>query len=183
MKNLDFMLDLETYGDVHDSVIVQIGCVSFDRTTGEVFEKFKINVNPATCEAVGLRKTEGTMDWWAKQSKEARDSISRTPLVSIEQSLLALSMFVGDQEDEREAYDSILWSHATFDPVILGNAYKAVGLIMPFKFWNIRDLRTLVDLAGVNYLSKIRKGVYHDALDDCLFQVEYAVECFDKLRG
>lgn len=68
---------------------------------------------------------------------------------------------------------------ATFDPVILENAYRAVGMKAWWKFSNVRDTRTLFDLANYRYVAK--GG--HDALDDAMNQVKAVQEAYQKLKG
>lgn len=70
-----------------------------------------------------------------------------------------------------DEFDISVWSHATFDPPILQNAYNKVGLQTPIHYrWN-RDIRTLCELSGVEKTEV--KGVAHNALDDCINQAEY----------
>ena len=37
----------------------------------------------------------------------------------------------------------------------------------------MRDVRTAVDLLGINPKEFTRDGTYHNALDDCLHQIKY----------
>lgn len=74
-----------------------------------------------------------------------------------------------------------IWSHATFDFVIVQETLKALRL-PPLSYKAARDIRTLVDLSGVQYKKRPRPGVHHDALHDCVFQVGYCVEAFKQLQ-
>lgn len=62
---------------------------------------------------------------------------------------------------------------STFDITILEAWFNAVGVRCPWKFWNVRDVRTAVDLLGINPKEFTRDGTYHNALDDCLHQIKY----------
>jgi len=71
--------------------------------------------------------------------------------------------------------------HADFDIPILANAYRVLGQRLPFHYRYIRDIRTLVDLSKLPY-NKPDKPKDHNALNDCLYQVKYCVECFNTLK-
>lgn len=81
----------------------------------------------------------------------------------------------------------MVWGNgATFDNVILGNAYKATRLRQPWFFANDRDVRTIVDLGrqlrGIDPKKDLElEGVAHNALDDAKFQVRYVSEIFKAL--
>jgi hypothetical protein len=174
------MLDLETYSAKSNAVIVQIGATAFDPQTGKIQSEFKLNVDPQSCVDAGLHLDTGTIDWWLKQSKEAQASITDdSDRKSISKALEMYSNWVKGVMPYRGAR---VWCHATFDFVILNNAFQATGIKPPYSHTAARDLRTIVDLAKVNYYNKPRKGTYHDALDDCKFQVEYLMDCFKNLK-
>jgi exodeoxyribonuclease VIII len=59
---------------------------------------------------------------------------------------------------------------ASFDNVILGEAYKRCGLKVPWNFWNDRCLRTLMDIGGVKSY-ELPQDKKHNALYDCYRQI------------
>lgn len=171
MKHVDLMVDLETFATGPDALIVQIGACYFDRVTGEIFETFKANINPSG-ESVGQVDVHTVM-WWLKQSKAAQESILAEPRVEFKKALQDFKDF--------SSRANCIWSHATFDFVILQNSFKRCG-IRQFNYKSARDIRTLVDLAG-QIPQQTRDGVHHDALDDAIFQVKYCVACLNKITG
>jgi len=84
-------------------------------------------------------------------------------------SLLAFSEFYNGNAN--------VWCHTTFDIPILVNAYKVCSLSLPFDYKKSRDIRTLVALSGITVDTK-QQGKTHNALDDCLFQIRYCMDCF-----
>ena len=168
----DIMLDLETLGTQHDAMIVQIGACYFDRETGDIGEKFKANIVYDHDEK-RFSIEQGTVMWWLQQSEEARNSISGDAF--------PLETVLRDLHDFLDRDDTNLWSHTTFDMPILANAFDAIGLKLPIPYRRMRDLRTLVDLAD-HHSKAPRVGTHHDALDDALYQVVYAVEAMNKLK-
>jgi len=143
-----------------------------------------------------------TIEWWLAQSKEAQKSILKKPRQSIQGVLTDLSTFIKNNwaiihngketfKNGKGSYTTIdglfeskdikLWCHATFDEPVLSNAYNKAGVIEPWHFRGVRDLRTIVDLANYDVYGNENTGIVHDALDDCKFQIKYTVECIKKL--
>lgn len=168
----DLMVDLETFGNGKNACIVQIGACYFNRTTGEIGETFKFNID--------ARGSNGDLDpdtvyWWLSQSKEAIASITADPKEPLERVMNEFNDFAQGAKK--------IWSHATFDFVILQETFRRLKIKPKFRYTVARDIRTLTDLANVTFSKVTREGLHHDALDDCKFQVKYCVECFNKIKG
>lgn len=170
----DVMLDIETLGNGKNAMIVQIGAVYFDRD-GNLGETFKVNIDARSVEKSGGEFDANTVYWWLSQSREAINSILEEPKVDIKIALENVNAFL-------EKADAI-WSHATFDFVILTETFKRLGIKTRFHYRACRDIRTLTDLAKVNTknFALARHGIHHDALDDCIFQIKYCAESFKRL--
>ena len=67
-----------------------------------------------------------------------------------------------------------------FDFIILENAYKICNLLVPWKFWSLRDCRTVYDLANTK-LSSIGE-TKHNSLDDCYNQILCLRKSLKKLK-
>jgi hypothetical protein len=177
---IDVMVDLETLGSGANSVIVQIGAVTFDRYSGKIFDRFLINIDPESSVKKGFEIEPNTVLWWMQQPEEARKVVFNAEKIDVEMALHQLNGYFRGREHAN------VWSHATFDFVLLMHHYQKLGIKAPFHYRGARDIRTLADLAGFDYKTlkdKPRVGVKHTALEDCLFQIEYCVECFKSLRG
>jgi 3' exoribonuclease, RNase T-like len=73
-----------------------------------------------------------------------------------------------------------VWSHGSnFDTVILENAYRLIGGSPWWDYKNVRDTRTLFDVAGCTYTAK--GG--HDALEDARNQAEAVQKAYQQLKG
>jgi hypothetical protein len=164
MKNI--MVDLETFGKNNHSVIISIGAVEFDHTgLGSTFYKA---VDPQSCVDFGLKLDVETVLWWMKQSEAARIVFNQQPR-PLDQALQDFSdwvkMVAGNTAE--------VWGNgATFDNVILANAYAAVGLPKPWPYWADRCYRTLKNLYP--QITQDKLGVAHNALDDALYQAAHA---------
>ena len=169
----DIMVDIETLGTDNNAVITQIGACYFDRYTGDIGEKLSVNIEIGSCLDKGLTVTSGSIKFWLERGEKATFLNGPT---SLSRGLSKFTQFIDKK--------AIMWSHATFDPVILASAYKAIGQGIPYLYKNLRDIRTLVDLSGIKYEKKKEEGdpKSHDALEDCLYQVEYCTKCFKALQ-
>ena len=170
----DVMVDIETLGAGLNPVIVQIGACYFDRKTGYIGEKFKVNIDPVDAQRMGGILDADTVTWWLNQSREAQKSITADPKVSLVGALQAFQEFVKSADN--------IWSHATFDFVILNQVMRNVNVgKLPFR--KARDIRTLVELSNMDPTGLSRAGTHHDALDDCKHQVKYCYYAFQELKN
>jgi exodeoxyribonuclease VIII len=166
------MLDLETLGNNSQSPILSIGAVAFDPMGNQPVEKlpsFYCNVQLQSCFDAGLKPDASTVLWWFQQSEEARLAVTEPPVESLVNALCSFSAFFFERK--------FLWSHATFDVPILANAYRAIGVDLPWHYRAARDIRTLQELAEkLGYRRVDRPAgteVEHNALADARNQVYY----------
>lgn len=170
----DVMVDLETWGNGSDALVVQIGAVYFNRETGELGKDFKININAEDAVKSGAKIEPGTVYWWLRQEGKAQDSITTGQLYGEKYAFVKLNEFLENAE--------CIWSHATFDFPIMTSAMKRLDIKPSFLFKAARDIRTLLDMAQFSFHNVPRDGVHHDGLDDAKYQVKYCVMAMKKLR-
>jgi DNA polymerase III epsilon subunit-like protein len=162
---VDVMIDIETLGTTPGSAILSIGAVVFG--PDGLGDTFYAPILLQSCTAVDLTIDPNTIAWWMQQSDEARAAAFRTDADPIADVLEQFTCWYGLVGAERP------WCHgATFDVPLLDAAYKACGMKAPWRFYDVRDTRTLYDLAGV----KVNRstGTHHNALDDATAQAEAA---------
>lgn len=171
------MIDFETLGTGKNACVIQIGACYFDRLTGEIGDTFFCNVDPKSAIKSGAEMDADTVYWWMKQSEEARDSVMEPPREDIYTAFEALNEFLYNARH--------IWSHATFDFVIMSETLKRLSIRPNFKYISARDIRTLTDLADVRVDAQTfpREGIHHNGLDDCKYQVKYCVACFKALKN
>jgi len=159
---INVMIDLETYSTRSNAAIASIGAVKFEGN--EIIDKFYCTVDPATCKAAGLHFEKSTLEWWSKQSKEARDALLKDNL-PLEEALTNFEAWYGSKSLPT-------WGNgASFDNVIMENAYRALDRKRPWLPWEDRCYRTMNNLVKIP-IDK-REGVYHNALDDALTQTKH----------
>ena len=168
------MLDLEALGNGKNACIVQIGACYFDRDTGEIGETFKVNVCAHSATDSGAELDAQTVYWWLTQSREAIDSIVAQPRVDITVAMHDLNSFLSKAK--------CIWSHATFDFVIVTETFRRLRIKPLFSYSTCRDIRTLVDMAKLTIDKTERTGLHHDALADCEHQVKYCVKAFSNIK-
>lgn len=174
MKNV--MLDTETLGLRPGYAILSIAAIEFE-LDGQNDRQFYANIEPHSCVEAGLLRNPETMAWWSRQPDAAQKRLieSRQPLKDV------LENFVTWWKDVRPT--KVWCQGAAFDVPIVEAAMAAVGIEPPWKFWNVRDTRTLYDLADFDARTMNRAGEAHDATQDALFQIECVAAAYGKLRG
>lgn len=166
------MLDTETTGKRPGCPVLSIGAVVF--TPEGIEREFYVKATLLSCVALGLVSDQSTLDWWELQSPEARKEAFEGADMSISEALEYLSAWFVAVDAEH------MWCHgATFDAPILDAIYDKLGRPAPWKFYNVRDTRTLYDLSGIQ--PDRTKGVYHHALTDAKNQAEAAVRSLKAL--
>lgn len=168
MRRKHFMSDLETMDTTPNSAIVSIGLVYFDAE--KVLDQFYTPVSLASSLKAGLSKSQSTMDFWAKQSPEAR-SAWQTP--DAPELLDALTKLVRWMEGHSSKATTAIWGNgASFDVPILESAFRAVGADAPWNFWNHMCFRTVKSMFPT-VAAPVRGGTHHNALDDAVHQTEH----------
>lgn len=173
MSKKHVMVDLETLGRRAGCAILSIGAVYFDEE-GVGDESFYAVVSTKSCDAAGLHKDQDTVDWWEKQSPEARTVLDEASVAGMDlaDALDLFGVFVKGAK---------VWGNgADFDNAILYACYAAVGKEVPWKFWDSRCYRTLKGLFPT--VKFVRQGTYHNALDDARSQAEHASEILRSMK-
>lgn len=162
------MVDFETWSTMPNAAPRSIGAVVFT-SAGLTGEEFYINIDEADVKNLGLHFLQSTIDWWSKQSVEAREALE----VDKQTLLTALTKF---SQFVRETNGQYLWGNgADFDNPILRSCYEAIEADMPFKPYNGRCYRTVKGCKGVPKMDA-RCGTHHNALDDAKSQAVHLLE-------
>lgn len=179
----DVMLDIETLGNGSNAALVSIGAVGFDILTGELGTEFNMKIDIESSTQFGDMDAS-TIKWWFKQSNNAQQVFNERSFC-LKTVLVEFLKWLSDNFDEK--YVKVWGNGSGFDNVILANAYKATDIPIPWKHWNDRGVRTIVDLGRAikNIDPKATMefvGVQHDALDDAKHQAKYVSAIFQALK-
>ncbi|MEQ4972210.1 3'-5' exonuclease [Klebsiella pneumoniae] len=177
------MIDLETMGNKPNAPIVSIGAVFFDPSTGELGEEFYRVVSLKSSVDGGAVPDPDTIMWWMQQSGEARNAICDEGALAISAALIKLNTYILDNCSPDNVQ---VWGNgATFDNVILRSSYDREFIPCIWKFWNDRDVRTIVELGraiGINPRRDIPfDGDKHNALADAKHQAKYVSAIWQRL--
>lgn len=157
------MVDTETLGTRPGAIILS---VAFVRFTDEAH--CTLNLSVPDQQALGLESDPDTVAWWNRQTPEAwaRATANPTPLVPALQYFASWIAWAGPSP--------LIWCHgATFDAPLLTEIYRRTGVPCPWQYWEVRDTRTLYDLAGIN-VKDYAVPPPHVALNDAIGQTRAA---------
>jgi hypothetical protein len=166
------MCDIETLGTRVGSIVTSVALVRF---TDEAHCSFNLSIPEQ--QALGLEQDPATLEWWNAQDPVARQLALANPL-PLASALPYLSQWItwaagGD--------DWQIWCHgATFDCPLMTEVYRRANIPCPWNFWQVRDTRTLYDLAGVNP-KDYAVPPPHVALNDAIGQTRAAVAALKVL--
>lgn len=174
------MVDLETMGSGNQSAIVSIGAFKFDLYTPqgpeqiEDLQRFYVNVSLKSSMAAGLKADPDTIMWWMGQDAAARSKLTSSPL-DLQAALHQFAAFMNG--------GFFLWGNgATFDNVILRNAYDAAGIKTPWHYTKDMCYRTYKNLHG-KAVPFVREGTAHNALDDAITQALHLQKIMAHIKG
>jgi hypothetical protein len=154
------MIDIETLGTRPGDIILSIGAVKFD--ANGLGEEFYVTINPESSKAIGLRAQKSTLEWWDKQSPEAKAAAFKGEF-SIEVALLKFTMWMPPKDVSR------VWGNgANFDNALVAAAYRANKMDLPWDYWNDRCYRTIAAMFMKTRVDRVGTG--HHALDDAKTQ-------------
>lgn len=174
------MIDLETMGTQPNAPIVSIGAVKFcpmngvsphkeDRLYMELFWEDQMAYDRIACEE--------TRAWWygPKVCDKAREALEG--MDSLEDMMDALDAWFPK--------DGKVWGNGpTFDIIKMEDVYYKAGRKEPWKFWNVRCVRTMCQVyqtarGGFKCTVDVpRMGAAHNALDDAIHQVKMVHKAF-----
>lgn len=199
------MVDIETLGVQANSVIVCIGAMRFDRqsypcdyvkslslstqrnlvVTENLFY-CRINIEKSITD--GMTTDQDTFSWWKQQEPHIREEALggiQSERIDPKEAMIAFTSWIS------RSFVSEVWAQGpTFDIIMLENAMKRYNLKIPWKFFEIRDARTLTNVVGIYRKhdetlvqeEMLRLGIIlpplpercrspHNALYDCWVQV------------
>ena len=168
-----YVIDLETMGIGPTAAIAAIACVEV--TQGAIGRELyhRVTLQSSLDAGPGGSVDASTIQWWLRQSEAARAEVNGTQAsVSLFDALGDLNLFMAQEGHPNEI---LVWGNgATFDNVILGSAFAAYGMQLPWQFWNDRDLRTL--LALYPQAKKLPlEGTKHHALHDARHEAKQLI--------
>ena len=178
------MVDMETLGQIPLAAVFSIGGVFFHPSKRQLYSEFYMLINPQSCIDLGMISQQDTLDWWEKQSPEARKELDRS--FSEGQDIkFAIGEYFKYLKDGSRNFGGVneirmMSNGADFDLPILTVAAHLTGQTLPWKFWNNRCFRTLKNMKKVP--EPKRDGVFHNALDDAIHQARWCCDIVERMK-
>lgn len=139
------MVDIETLGTRPGAVVIS---AAFVRCSDEAH--MVLNLSIPEQQALGMEIDPKTHAWWGEQETKSPGiwaRVTENP-VPINAALPYIAQWITWAAG---GSDWLIWCHgATFDCPLLDELYRRAGMVSPWSYWQVRDTRTLYDLAGVN---------------------------------
>lgn len=160
------MIDIETLGTTPDSVILSVGVYDGEHS-------WYHTIDLQSCLDAGLKISGSTFEWWMHQSAEARTQLVKgADTLTLKGALISIDEFFSTHLHG----DTEIWCcGAAFDVPILENAFRAVCVSVPWKFYMVRCYRTYRELMKQlvpEFRMPSRVGTFHNALDDAKYQYD-----------
>lgn len=169
LREIDIMLDMETLGTKPGCKILTIGATTFNVGPVTNQTRFECAIRVDTQDL--LKADPNTVDWWAKQSPEARKAaFENVNAVRLTRALILFSDWI----DSLNCIPVIWCNGAPFDAPVLEYAYDIYNTTVPWDFRKVRCYRTLKALFGHLIVEPEFTGVKHNALADAVHQAKYA---------
>lgn len=162
------MIDLETLATSNNALILTIGYALFNNIG--LLDSGVIHIKPENKYEFDI--DPNTVLWWFKQSKEAQNKLNSDNNLELRLALKKLNYIISGTMG--------IWGNgATFDNVILANAYKKVGIKYPVSFRNNKCYRTIINLLGKDVIFE-RIGEHHSAEDDAKTQAIHLIKVLNR---
>ncbi len=191
MTYTDVMIDIETASASYNACILSIGLVKFnlfelmsDNINLESKEELEILIHLDSCIEAGMEVSEDTMEWWKRQNQEVYNHVfNGEPRYSLTEGLKIMNEFLKDVNGKERRY----WSQGSFDYINLENALKKVNMESMWKFYEVRDSRTVINMIKdmqpweIREMPKKPKDA-HSSVVDCNHQIECIVYVYKKMK-
>lgn len=178
----EVIIDIETLSTATNASVATIGIIIFNRNEKQISldelkkenRAFYFRILKSSCDELNLDISKETLTWWKKQPKDSYYEVFEHPdRISIKDALEKINKLCYGTKT--------FWSQGHFDYPILSEIYKLFKLETPWKFWQIRDSRTLFDVCNID-IKSINTTGYHNALNDCYRQYVGTLESIKLVK-
>lgn len=176
---MDVMIDLESLDTSPNCVILTIGLVKFDPRGNGVIDKLELKPTIEDQTEIYHRSiSDSTLLWWSEQNQQAlEEAFNETNRIPFKECMEILYKYCWNQNK--------VWSNgAAFDVVACEHALRQTLVDypnpIPWAFYNVRDTRTIYDIAGVSLKDDNYKTT-HKAVEDSERQAIIVQRAYKKL--
>ncbi len=170
ITDIDVMVDVETLGVTSQAAVLSIGAVAFRISDHLILSEFEIFIDLQSALDNG-NVDASTLSWWLSQEKNAQD-LAFTGTISAGTAIDSFLIWYRSQKPKR------VWGNGpSFDITLMERLILSRGSTIPWFPWEIRDVRTIVDI--IKPLMERPKnfgGIKHSPLDDAKHQANYIMK-------
>jgi len=187
-KNVGIMVDIESLALAPKAVITQLAFVAFDLDDPDTEIRHDEEFLPLDPQLILARVISGdTLIWWMQQDDKARARFEENKGNDFQELVALVQSWIRKFEQATVGADrvEVYAQGPQFDIVTIESLLSDLGLEAPWKYSQIRDLRTLMGESG------LKKGevplapglVPHHALSDCRHQIDVLQETWRRIRA
>lgn len=178
------MVDLETLNNNSTAPIVSLGACMFWHegkpriAAGEKVEGIYMVCDYKWYDLPAFKSlfpmSMDTVFWWLRQDKKAQQALTEAETTyELPQVLDAFARWLYDVSGGKPDRVCLWGNGASFDNVVLANAYKTLGIEPPWKFWNDRCHRTIKNLYPNVQAPLLSAEDKHNAFNDAVNQATH----------
>lgn len=192
-KRIDIMTDIETLGKDGNPTVFQISACAFNIETGRIFDNFNEIADISIEKSMPI--DGDTLLWWLKTDKELLTNLlnkGKESQISQEEMFCNFHNWIENLSDIYSNKDVFLWGNGIlFDNKVIQSKMQQYDIEYPIFYRNDRDMRTIVELAGLKvgintekeFREKYRDNSFiaHDAFDDVKSQIQVLSKAWNLL--
>lgn len=189
VPTLGVMIDVETLGQRSNAVAWQVAMIPWlladpDADAGQPLHSY-LGIEPQQ-QLIPARKIDAsTLLYWMEQSDEARATMKLSDSTDFVELEAYMRHFISRFERITDGHEYEVWTRGNFDLPIIESLLEQLGMKAPWHFRSTRDLRTLMEVAGVDWktIPEPHGFIKHNALWDCKFQITCYNEAMRVIRS
>lgn len=180
---MELMFDIETLDTQPTAVVLSLGAILFN-PDGTIVDRFYRALDIQAQLNAGRTVSQDTLLWWSQQSSNARDEAFSPVRKTVPSVLGEFYCFVGNSPHDNNV--TKFWCNGpAFDGIILESLARDFNHLIPWRYNQLRDQRTLVDMANFRVADHNPDiiGTPHTPIYDCEFQISVITACRNKLKN
>lgn len=168
------MIDIETLSVRANAAIVDIGACTPD---GKCFSAY---INPAAYDTEPFSMDQKTIEWHMETNSDNWNNYINSKMFNVEDALDLLSKFLSDVCPDKD--NLIVWAKGPqFDLTILDHAHRIYNRPLPWKYYNVRDFRTVASMFPDIVEEVAPNTNKHGGLSDAIHQLKCLERVYNHL--